>query len=68
MSSKTKLAESRQLSYGGKEKRSRWGIGLYLGVTHNYDEGLPDGSGMSREAHVPFYEGLAGKFRRSTHQ
>ncbi|UYM15571.1 hypothetical protein [Endozoicomonas euniceicola] len=29
---------------------------------------LPDGSGMSREAHVPFYEGLAGKFRRSTHQ
>ena len=23
---------------------------------------------MSREAHVPFYEGLPGKFRRSTHQ
>ena len=29
---------------------------------------LPDGSGMSREAHVPFCERLAGKFRRSTHQ
>ena len=50
------------MSYGGKEKRSRWGIGLYLGLTHNYDEGLPDGSGMSREAHVPFYEGLGGSF------
>lgn len=29
---------------------------------------LPNGSGMSREAPVPFYEGLTGKFRGSTHQ
>lgn len=28
---------------------------------------LLDESGMSREVHVPFYEGLAGRFRRSTH-
>ena len=26
----------------------------------------PDGSGVSRESHAPFCEGLAGKFRRST--
>lgn len=28
---------------------------------------LPDGSGVSREAPAPFCDGLAGKFRRSTH-
>ena len=29
--------------------------------------GLPNGSGVSWEAHAPFYEGLAGQFRGSTH-
>jgi len=29
--------------------------------------GLPNGSGVSREAPAPFYEGLTGKFRGSTH-
>ena len=29
---------------------------------------LPNGSGVSREAPAPFYEGLTGKFRGSTHQ
>jgi IS4 transposase len=28
---------------------------------------LSNGSGVSREVHAPFYEGLAGKFRWSTH-
>ena len=27
---------------------------------------LSNGSGVSREVHAPFCEGLAGKFRRST--
>ena len=30
--------------------------------------GSPDGSGMSREAHVPFYEGLGVQFPRPTHR
>ena len=30
--------------------------------------GSPDGSGMSREAHVPFYEGLRVQFPRPTHR
>ncbi len=29
---------------------------------------LSDGSGMSREVHVPFCERLQGRFLRSTHQ
>ena len=29
---------------------------------------LSDGSGMSREAHVPFCERLQGRFLRPTHQ
>ncbi len=30
--------------------------------------GSPDGSGMSREVHVPFYEGLGVQFSRPTHR
>ena len=30
--------------------------------------GSPDGSGVSREAHVPFYEGLGVQFPRPTHR
>ena len=30
--------------------------------------GSPDGSGMSREVHVPFYEGLGVQFPRPTHR
>ena len=29
---------------------------------------LSNRSGVSREVHAPFYEGLAGRFRWSTHQ
>ena len=37
-------------------------------IKHNPLVYVLDGSGMSREAHVPFCEGLRGKFPRSTHR
>ena len=42
------------------------GCKLPIKLVHKYEINLPDGSGMNREVHIPFCEGLAGKFRRST--
>ena len=42
------------------------GCKLPIKLVQDYGINLPDGSGMNREVHVPFCEGLAGKFRRST--
>ena len=44
------------------------GCKLPIKLVQDYGINLPDGSGMNREVHVPFCEGLAGKFRRSTSQ
>ena len=38
------------------------GCKLPIKLVQDYGINLPDGSGMNREVHVPFCEGLAGKF------